>query len=350
MPHVRSPPPLHRQVEPLNTSPRIVQVEPMPDWIRALYERVFADASLTVEWAGAVPDGELPALVSGATVLVTGKRRINADLLAAAGPGLEGVVVVGRAPWAVDREAAAEARVQVVVVPHTGAIAVAEHAMALMLGVYRHVAVGHQGTITAAYQDLGVEPILTDERTIAFNWLKLDGVDQLYGKTLGLVGLGDIGLEVARRALAFDMNVLYTKRSPLPPAHEALAGVQWASLKTLLADSDIVSLHAPHTPATAGMIGREALGRMKSTAVLINTSRGGLVDERALVSALRSRSLGGAGLDVFVHEPLPADHPLLALDNVLLSPHLGGGTGGGQRGVANKVGSAIRGLLRGTGR
>ena len=333
----------------MKPSPRIVHVEPLPDWIRGLYEAAAAEASMSVEWAGGVADDELAEVIDGATVLVTGKRALTAELLEGAGQSLEAVVVVGRAPWAVDRDAAASAGIAVAIVPHRGAMAVAEHTLALMLGVYRKLAAGHLGTVSAAYRERGVQPVRTDERTIAFNWLELAGVDQMYGKTLGLVGLGDIGLEVARRARAFDMRVLYTKRRPLDGKHEAMVGVEWASLETLVTESDVISLHAPHTPDTEGMIDQEAFGHMKKSAVLINTARGGLVDEDALVDALRSGAIGGAGLDAFVDEPLPAGHGLLALDNVLLSPHVGGGTGGGQRGVANAVVGTIQRLLAGEG-
>ena len=329
----------------MNASARIVHVEPLPDWIEELIRGATDAVGLAVEFAGEAEGDELAEVLAGAHVIVTGKRRVGAVEIAAAGPELRAVVQVGRAPWAVDGAAAEAAGAAVHIVPHTGAIAVAEHAMALMLGVTRMLARGHAGVVDGDYRSMGREPIRTDERTIAFNWLKLDGVQQLYGKTLGLVGLGDIGLEVARRARAFDMRVLYTKRRPLEAEHEVLAGVEWASMKTLLAQSDVLSLHAPHTPRTEGLLDAAAFRRMKPTAILVNTARGGLVDEDALVAALESGRLAGAGLDVFVDEPLPADHPLVGLETVLLSPHLGGGTGGGQRGVANALAAALTRIL-----
>jgi D-3-phosphoglycerate dehydrogenase len=109
------------------------------------------------------------------------------------------------------------------------------------------------------------------------------------------------------------------------------------TLEGLLAESDVVSLHAPHTPETEGMIDADTLARMKSSAILINTARGGLVDEAALVDALREGRLAGAGLDAFVEEPLPEGHALLDCPNVLFSPHVGGGTGGGQKGMIQSV-------------
>lgn len=305
-------------------------------------------------WGGRMDESALCSAAVDVNALVTAKRPIGGDLIRAAA-GLRLVQVQGRAPWAVDRDAASAVGVPVSVLPHRGAIAVAEQTIVLMLGLYRKLVPGHLGTRDAEYRDLGVEPVRTTERKIAFNWLRYPDVWQLYGKTLGLVGLGDIALEVARRARAFDMDVIYHKRTPLPPEHEAMVGARSVTLPELLAESDVVSLHAPHTGQTERMIDASALALMKRTAILVNTARGGLVDEDALVDALREGRIAGAGLDAFLYEPLPAGSPLADAPNVLLSPHVGGGTGGGQRGmiddvVANLVaagqGGALKGLVR----
>jgi phosphoglycerate dehydrogenase-like enzyme len=300
-----------------------------------------------VVWAGSVDDGSLRDLVSGADVILTARRRVGAEL--ARTPGLRLIQVQGRAPWAVDWAAAAAAGVPVSVLPHRGAIAVAEQTMALMLGLFRMLVSGHEGTANASYVAQGLDPVRTTERKIAFNWLRFDGLSELHGKTLGLVGLGDIGLEVARRAKAFDMEVRYHKRRRLPAEFEEMAGVRHAPLDELLAVSDVVSLHAPHTPETERMIGTAALDAMKSDAILVNTARGGLVDEDALVRALDGGSIGGAGLDAFVEEPLPEGHPLTECPNVLFSPHVGGGTGGGQRGMILDVVDNLRRVSEGSG-
>jgi len=315
---------------------RALHIEPMPEWIRGLFRKAADEAGIEMVRGGALEGDDLVDAAAGAHALVTGQRRIGAELIRA-GAGLRLVVVQGRAPWAVDREAAAAAGVRVATLPHRGAIAVAEQTIALVLGLYRKVVPGHLGTRDAEYKRFGVEPIRTTERKIAFNWLSYDDVRQLHGRTLGLVGLGGIGLEVARRAQAFDMEVVYHKRSPLPRAHEAMACVRHLPLEELLAASDVVSLHAPHTGATEGMIGEAALKTMKRDAILVNTARGGLVDEAALARALSEGRIAGAGLDVFVDEPLPANSPLIGAPNVLLSPHVGGGTGGGQVGMVRDV-------------
>ncbi len=318
---------------------RIVHLEPLPDWIRALYDEGLP-TGIALEWA------DRGAELAGADAILTAKQFVSAQIIDAVGSSCRLIQVQGRAPWAVDWNAAAAAGIPVSSIPHRGAIAVAEHAMSLMLAVFRKIVAGHHGTVTARYRDLSVEPIRTDERTIAFNWLKFPDVRQLYGKNLGLIGLGDIGLEVARRARAFDMSVTYYKRHPLPEAAGHLAGVRYLPLDELLATSDVVSLHAPHTPVTENFIDAAALKTMRQDAVLINTARGGLVDEAALATALRNGDIGAAGLDVFLDEPLPADHPFLELDNVVLSPHVGGGTGGGQRAMARDVIDNLERLVR----
>lgn len=287
-------------------------------------------------WGGGLEGPDLLDAAAGADALATATRRIERDLIQAA-RGLRLIQVQGRAPWAVDMEAAAAAGVPVSVLPHRGAIAVAEQTMALMLGLYRKLVPGHRGTRNADYVELGVEPVRTTERKIAFNWLGYDDVRQLHGRVLGLVGLGGIGLEVARRARAFDMVVVYHKRSPLPRRYERMAGVRHLPLRELLAVSDVVSLHAPHTAHTEHIIDADALRLMQSDAILVNTARGGLIDEAALLAALQTGQIAGAGLDVFLDEPLPEGNPLLDTPNVLFSPHVGGGTGGGQVGMARDV-------------
>ncbi|NPU84299.1 MAG: D-glycerate dehydrogenase [Syntrophaceae bacterium] len=148
---------------------------------------------------------------------------------------------------------------------------------------------------------------------------------EVSGKTLGIVGMGRIGQAVARRARGFGMPVLYSGRTRLNPAEEEALGASFRSLPDLLAEADIVSLHVPLTQETRHLINREALGCMKPSAVLINTSRGPVVDEKALVNALRAGTIGGAGLDVYEDEPRLAPG-LAELDNAVLLPHVGSAT------------------------
>lgn len=151
------------------------------------------------------------------------------------------------------------------------------------------------------------------------------GVD-VHGKTIGIVGLGRIGGALARRAaLGFNMRVLYTNRHPNEGA-EAAYGARRVELEQLLAQSDFVCVQVPLTPQTRHLIGAEQLQAMKRNAILINASRGAIVDEAALVAALNAGTIAGAGLDVFEHEPLAADSPLLAMRNVVALPHIGSAT------------------------
>ena len=147
-------------------------------------------------------------------------------------------------------------------------------------------------------------------------------------RSLGIIGFGEIGTEVARRAQAFGMTVRYTKREPLSPVLESLLNVEYRPLPALLAESDVVLLATPHTAETDKIINAETLMYMRPTASLVNICRGGVIDEPALVAALREGRIAGAGLDVFREEPVPYDHPYLSLSNVILTPHIGGGTGG----------------------
>jgi glyoxylate reductase len=148
---------------------------------------------------------------------------------------------------------------------------------------------------------------------------------EVHGATLGIIGLGRIGRQIANRARGFDMQVLYHNRRRDEGA-ERLLGVDYVSFDGLLAASDYVMLSCPLTEETRGLIGREALAKMKPTAILINLARGPVVDTAALTEALQKRQIYAAALDVTDPEPLPRDHPLLALDNVTIAPHLGSAT------------------------
>jgi glyoxylate reductase len=148
---------------------------------------------------------------------------------------------------------------------------------------------------------------------------------EVHGATVGIVGMGRIGEQVARRARAFDMTVLYHNRNRRP-AVEAALPARYVTQDELLATADYVVLNVPLTPQTQGLIGRAELARMKPTAVLVNISRGAVVDTAALTETLAARRLFAAALDVTDPEPLPRDHPLLRLDNVIITPHLGSAT------------------------
>ncbi|MCZ6891139.1 MAG: D-glycerate dehydrogenase [Chloroflexi bacterium] len=145
----------------------------------------------------------------------------------------------------------------------------------------------------------------------------------IHGATLGIIGLGQIGLEVARRAMGFEMTVLYYDPVRRPEAEETYGLTFCPDIPSALKEADFVSLHVPLTPDTRHMMGRDYLKLMKPTAILVNTARGAIVDHQALYEALRDGVIAGAGLDVTEPEPIPPDHPLLTLPNVVVTPHVG---------------------------
>ncbi|MTV48419.1 D-glycerate dehydrogenase [Heliobacillus mobilis] len=178
--------------------------------------------------------------------------------------------------------------------------------------------------MAAARNLIAADRFTRDGFWIAWHPLVLLGHD-VSGATLGIVGLGRIGQAVARRARGFGMRILYTSRHRNPAA-EAELGVEYCSLEELLQQSDYVSLHTPLMPETHHLIGAKELQLMKPTAILINTSRGNVVDQEALTAALQDGTIGGAGLDVFKEEPISPDDPLLELSNVVVAPHIGSAT------------------------
>ena len=293
------------------------------------------------------PEASPAALLPGAAAIVSRRRMVTDEWMGLAGDSLKLVQLWSGRRDRIDLSAARARGVAVALMPQAGCIAVAEHTLLLMLGLSKKVVQGHAATVNGDYRSLGLDPIRTEERRHRFQWMQVPGVFELHGKTLGLVGYGEIATEVARRARAFGMRILYWKRERLPAAIENEEGVSHRSLPRLLAESDFVSLHVPLTPETERLIDAGALARMKPGAFLVNTCRGGVVDEDALVDALRFGRIRGAGLDVFLYEPVPFDHPLLRLDNVLLAPHLGGGSGGARAKHARDVMANLAALHEG---
>ncbi|HEV8674477.1 MAG TPA: hydroxyacid dehydrogenase [Methylomirabilota bacterium] len=216
-------------------------------------------------------------------------------------PKLRMVTVCGIGTDSFDLAAAGERGVVVCNIPGRTAPIVAEHAFGLMLAVAKR----------AGFQTVGLK---------AGRWDRaLDNV-YLHGKTLGLIGTGNIGMAMARLARAIGMEVVAWTFHPSAERAAAL-GVRFLSLEQLLRTADVVSLHVKLTDQSRGLLGARELALMKPGAILINTARGAVVDSAALVTALRSGRLGGAGLDVFDTEPLPPDHPILSCEQVVLTPH-----------------------------
>jgi glyoxylate reductase len=252
-----------------------------------------------------MPRAEVLAAVSDADAIINqGELVIDVELLDHA-PKLRIVANIARGFDNLDLAAMTARRVWATNVPDAFAAPTAEVALGLMLMVMRRL--GEADRYVQAGEWTRFDPGRWDGATLA-------------GKTLGLIGFGKIGQAVANRARAFGMEIVYSQRHHVDYPHAT-----WTPLDELLARADVVSLHVPAMPETSRLINAESLARMKPGAVLINTARGSVVDECALVEALRSGRLGGVGLDVAEQEPRL--HPgLLAHGNVVITPHLGGGT------------------------
>src|ERR1700694_5800360 len=261
---------------------------------------------------------EVRAPLPSVDLLILKNLPLRADDIATAG-NLRGVQKLGRLSDTVDTEALKRRGISFRTMGLPSAVAVADHTLSLILALSRQLLPATLAmTLPSSMQ--GIE---TDERRFAYNWAGLV-ISSLAGKTLGLVGFGEVALEVATRARAFGMTVHYTKRVPLPSATERRLKVPFATFDALLKECDVVSIHVPHTSETVGLIGASELDSMKSGAFLINTARGAIVDEKALVDSLKSGHLGGAGLDVFTVEPLPHDSPLFSAPRTVLTPHIAG--------------------------
>ena len=279
-------------------------------WAPAVREvvRAVAPAELELRFATSYDEAEQLALVEAAEFLLPGWAAVTEPMLARASR-LRMIQKWGIGVDRIDVEAARRRGIPLAITAGSNAAPVAELTVALMLAVYRRI----------PYVDRAMR---------AGKWPKAEMREtcfQIAGKTVGLVGFGNIGRMVARRLAGFDANVIYADARPADADTERRLGVRRVDLPELLATSDIVSLHAPFTPQTARMIDAAAIATMKDGAVLVNTARGELVDERALYEALVAGKLRGAGLDAFDPEPPAIDNPLLSLDQVVVTPHAGGG-------------------------
>ena len=243
----------------------------------------------------------------GALTLVTDP--IGPDLLAAA-TRLRVVANMAVGYDNIDADAAAEAGVWATNTPGVLHETTADLAFALLLAAARNVVLSDRDTRDGGWRTWSPTAFL--------------GHDP-FGATLGIVGLGEIGRAVARRARGFGMTVLAATRTPRPEV-EAELGVENVSFAELLARSDFVTLHVPYGLETEQLMGAAEFAAMKETAILVNTARGGVVDQDALVEALREGAIGGAALDVTVPEPLPLGHPLYGFPNVIITPHIGSGS------------------------
>jgi D-3-phosphoglycerate dehydrogenase len=284
------------------------------------------DAGFLVEKRTGMNVTELSdALSDCAALVVRSETKVTADLM----DSTTTLRVIGRAGVGVDNidvPAATERGIVVMNAPDGNTITTAEHTIALLIALARRVPQANSSLKSGRW----------DRKSFI-------GVE-LQGKTLGVVGLGRIGRTVAARARAFGMKIVAFDPFIAPEQARDLE-IELAPLDELFANADFITIHTPLTTETRGVIGRDAFARMKKGVRIINCARGGLVDENALYDAIKSGTVAGAALDVFAQEPPPPDHPLLSLDEVIATPHLGASTAEAQEGVAFTVAEQVRDYL-----
>nr|WP_241732283.1 phosphoglycerate dehydrogenase [Galbitalea soli] len=268
----------------------------------------------------------LAALADADAILIRSATQVDAEAIAAA-KQLKVIARAGVGLDNVDIKSATEAGVMVVNAPTSNIISAAELTVGHILSLARHIPAAHDSLAAGTWKRS-----------------KYTGVE-LYEKTIGIIGLGRIGALITARLQAFGMNVV-AYDPYVTSARAQQLGVTLLGLDDLLAQSDFITIHMPKTPETTGMIGTEQFARMKPTAFIVNVARGGLIDEDALYAALKSKRIAGAGLDVFVSEP-PTSSPLLELENVVLTPHLGASTDEAQEKAGVAVAKSVRLALGG---
>ena len=288
---------------------------------------------------------ELRANLPAARALVVESFAVGTEELECA-PQLAVVHKFGAVTRSIDVAACVAAGIKVLGVRRRANMACAEHAFALMLALARRV---HRlnGLISIEQLSAADLPYRPFDRSHVpgGNFGRIAGTRSLHGSTVGIIGLGEIGREIALRAKAFAMNVVYFQRTRLPPEEEEMLGASYRPLHTLLAQSDWVVPQLPGDAATQHFIDRERLALMKPGACLINVARAEIVERNALIAALRSGHLGGFALDALYEEPGRHDDELLAFENVVLMPHMAGSPR--QNGLRD-IEDVITGLARAT--
>ncbi len=287
-------------------SPKIVFVTQFPaaaDFAREMvptgYELIVADAR-SAEYKAAMADAEY--LVGFVDMLVDDELYTDA-------PNLRLIQLLSAGYDQADLAAARKAGVPISNNGGANSVAVSEHALLLMLATSRQLVRQHDNVAAGRWRGNDTPKL-----------------HELRNKTLGVIGLGSIGMKTARLAMAFGMDVTYYDIQRLSEAEEDSLGVRFRLLREILQESDLISLHVPLNESTRYMIGAAELAEMKPSAILVNTSRGPVVDEEALYDVLTSGGIAAAGLDVFDQEPPEADNPLFGLDNVILTAHMAGPT------------------------
>ena len=251
-----------------------------------------------------------------------------------ANPKLKLIQRLGARADAIDLAAAAKRGILVSCVPRATLQLTAEHSILLMMALGKRLLEADDAVRKGRWDRDRVRP----DHNVAYNWAGIPNLVGLFQKTFGIIGMGEVGSLAAGMARAFGMRVLYCNRNRLPAAQEEKLGVEYAEIPRLLAESDFVSLHATNIPSNKGLVGANVFAAMKPTTYFINTARGPIVDEDALYDALTKGTIAGAGLDVHTIEPRPQPDKLATLPNVILTPHIAGGS---RKGVLSEIGVVL---------
>ena len=314
-----------------STKPVVIVTRKLPEATEARMQELF-DTRLNDDDAP-MSNADLMAAMQSADVLVpTVTDYISADLIAQAGERLKLIANYGNGVDNIDLPAARERGISVTNTPGVLTEDTADMTMALLLAVPRRISEGARLLHSGDWK--GWSPTLLPGRRI-------------WGKQLGIVGMGRIGTALARRARGFGLEIHYHNRRPVhPDVEDELEATYWESLDQMLSRMDIISVNCPRTPATFHLLSRRRLELIQPHAYLVNTSRGEVIDERALGDLIDAGKIAGAGLDVFKHEPA-VDPRLLASDNVLLLPHLSSATFEGRHEMGEKGIVNIRAFVDG---
>jgi phosphoglycerate dehydrogenase-like enzyme len=279
---------------------------------------------------GALPEGWVLAdEPDGATLILAVDAPVEGEVITRAGPSLRliATTIPDHLPGGFDD-------VQVVRLPPEGLQGhhvVAEYAVTMILALARNLLALARTATEDPWAPGRDEPALTTQAQYVYNWTQLQSSGFLFDKVVGIIGVGAIGSSVAQMLAPFGVRLLYTQRSRLPEADEQRLRLEWRDFDGLIKECDFITLHhrlQEGPGGNEGQFGAREFAMMKNSAFLVNTSRGRILDEDALVAALREGQIAGVALDVFHYEPLPKDHPLLALagDNVIITPHLAAGS------------------------
>ncbi len=267
-------------------------------------------------------EGLESAAAANADFVVTWSKDIGAETIANL-PNLRALVKLDSGPAQIDQSSLEGREIALGIAASPALVSVAEHAVMLILAVFKRLGPALKDTEKRKWAE-GISSILTNQEEYSYNWVGIEKWEAITDKTIGLVGLGRIGIEVAKRLTPFGCDVVYTKRNKLSAADEKELGVRYLPFQELLSQSSCVSLHNRFTPETEKMMDAAAFASMPRGSFFVNTARGRLVDEDALVDALENGHLAGAALDVAWYEPPLPESRLWTARNLMITPHSAG--------------------------